>query len=254
MKGILLTLLFSYLLSVSYSLTPEQIDKAKSKFEQRRNILTPTLKATGQSQNAIRTDIVKVNFEVRTKDVLATKALQDNNQISEAVFKAIQDLGIKKEDIHTSDFSVTPQTDYKWNAEKQANEITFQGYQVSNRVEVELKDLDSAAASIDAAMKASQEVQINSVAFDVSPDIRQKAEDELIDAAIKDAQNKAQIALTGTGYLVTGIKSIDLNAGAARYPPPMPRASMAADSKVVLFGNKQTISMSALVEFYIEQQ
>jgi uncharacterized protein YggE len=216
----------------------------------------PIIKVTGKAVGSASTDIVKVQVEVLTKDMSATASLQQNNNNSQLAIAALNQMNIANGDIETSDFSLNPQYDYQYNSDSQRSESVFSGYQVSNKLRITTHDLTQAAQIIDAAIKSAKGININSVDFDINPDTRTKMEDSLIQSAVADARSKAEIALDGTGYRIKGIKSIDLDSTAAVPIDPVPmmeKTAAAQNAQVVLFGNKQDITMQADVVFYIEQ-
>lgn len=91
-------------------------------------------------------DVAQIGAGVMTRAATAREALTQNSQAMDRIIARLRELGIAREDIQTSNFSVSPQYDYN----QGTGEQVFQGYNVNNQVQVKLRDLPRAAEILDA--------------------------------------------------------------------------------------------------------
>ena len=107
----------------------------------------------------------KVYLGVETQSGNVTEALEENSLKMQSIIKAIKKLGIPKDSIETTYFSVYPIRDY----EKSGEDII--GYRASNEITVELQDLDKIGAVIEEAMNAGAN-KVRRIEFGLTEDKR----------------------------------------------------------------------------------
>lgn len=95
-------------------------------------------------------DVAEVGAGVTTRAATAREALSQNSQAMDRIIARLRQLGIAGEDIQTSNFNLSPQYDYN----QQSGEQVFRGYNVSNQVQVKLRDLPRAGEILDALVNA----------------------------------------------------------------------------------------------------
>ena len=95
-------------------------------------------------------DVAQVGAGVTTRAATAREALTQNSQAMDRIVARLRQLGIAGEDIQTSNFNLSPQYDYN----QQSGEQVFRGYNVSNQVQVTLRDLPRAGEILDALVNA----------------------------------------------------------------------------------------------------
>ena len=61
--------------------------------------------------------------------------------------------------------------------------------------------------------------RVDRVAFGLSPEVRERLKDEMIEAAVLDARSKAERALAPLGHVISGVRQVNLSEYAA--PGPM---------------------------------
>ena len=117
---------------------------------------TPTLTVSGTGQVAIAPDTAFVTFGMETAGKSLMEAQRLNNQVMQKVTARLGELQIEKERIQTSSFTVSPQ--YKPPPKRPTDvppappEII--GYQVSNTVTVEVRNLEKVATVIEESLAA----------------------------------------------------------------------------------------------------
>jgi uncharacterized protein YggE len=117
---------------------------------------TPMLTVTGTGQLAIAPDTAFVTFGMETAGKSLAEAQRLNNQVMQKVTARLGELQIEKERIQTASFTVSPQ--YKpppkrpTDAAPAPPEII--GYQVSNTITVEVRNLEKVAMVIEESLAA----------------------------------------------------------------------------------------------------
>jgi len=140
----------------------------------------------------------KVYLGVETQSGNVTEALEENSLKMQSIIKAIKKLGIPKDSIETTYFSVYPIRDY----EKSGEDII--GYRVSNEITVELQDLDKIGAVIEEAMNAGAN-KVRRIEFGLTEDKKRELRNEALKEACKDARTKADAIASGLGLKITRI-------------------------------------------------
>ncbi|MCW7069773.1 MAG: SIMPL domain-containing protein [Methanophagales archaeon] len=139
---------------------------------------------------------VYLGVETQSRDV--TEALEENSLKMQSIIKAIKKLGISKDSIETTYFSVYPIRDY----EKSGEDII--GYRASNEITVELHDLDKIGAVIEEAMNAGAN-KVRRIEFGLTEDKKREVKNEALKEACKDARTKADAIASGLGLKITRI-------------------------------------------------
>ena len=91
-------------------------------------------------------DVVQVGAGVQTRAPTAVEAARLNAAAMDRIIIRLRALGIKREDIQTSNFSLNPQ----WQYGNDGAAPHFLGYDVTNQVNVKLRRLDKAGETLDA--------------------------------------------------------------------------------------------------------
>jgi uncharacterized protein len=190
-----------------------------------------TISSSGTSTTEVRPDQVSVTVGVETNGTTAQQAVSQNANLTAQVIAAVRGLGINENRIETSSFSVSPIYEPRQPLQ-QCIEIyppppgceTDQeiiGYRTTNTVTTTLDvpflrmlaqatpDLN-AGQVIDAAIEAGAN-RIDAVVFFVSQNRQQELRDTLINDAIANARQRADIAAEALGTTVSGVESATLN-------------------------------------------
>lgn len=163
----------------------------------------------GETSMKAQPDAATVVLSVITQSPQALNAQQDNARKSEAVIQALKASAGDDPEIKTSDYSLQPQYDYRYN--KLPKII---GYEARNSVMVTMGDLTKVGAVIDAASRAGAN-SVENVSFilrDNSP-----ARGAALAEASRQAMSKAQsIAQAMGGKVVRVVEQQE--AGTTRTP------------------------------------
>ncbi len=157
------------------------------------------MSASGQGEVYLIPDIAYVNIGVHSQAVNVADALRQNNAQSQAVAKALKEMGVDEKDIQTSAFNVFPQQMYGPNGEMTGTE-----YVVDNIVFVTVRDLSKLGELLDAVVRSGANT-INSVSFDVTDKSAavSQARKQAIDKAKATAQEIADAAGIELGNIIS---------------------------------------------------
>jgi len=203
--------------------------------------VTPGITVTGSADAAGKPDVAYVTLGVTTEDKVAATAARDNASQTAAVIEAIVKSGVTKDNIQTSQYSVSPIVNYE------SNPPVTTGYRVSNQVRATVRDLDRVGGLIDAAMTAGANV-VRGVTFDIeNPNaLRQQA----LVAAMKSANADAVLIAQTLGVKLGRPTSASMVGPVGPRPYDMPMMKMDAVSTPIVPGNV-TVSASITVVYSI---
>lgn len=213
-----------------------------------------TFSIVGEGSVTAEPDVAFISSGVISEGKTAEDALSSNSTAMANVFKALEDAGIDRADIATSNFSVQPQ--YFHHRSKQGErprppEIV--GYRVQNTVTVKIKDLAKTGMVISEVVKFGAN-QLGAITFDVSN--KAALLDEARVKAVADATRKAKIYLEAAGVglgPVVSIAEVDLN-----QPSPVRARALQAESlqsapAVPVAGSIETLSVRVTMTWQIAQ-
>ena len=190
-----------------------------------------TVSSSGTSTTEVRPDQVSVTVGVETNGTTAQEAVSQNANLTAQVIAAVRGLGINENRIETSSFSVSPIYEPRQPLQpcieiyppppgcETSQEII--GYSAINTVTTTLDvpflrilaqptpDLN-AGQVIDAAIGAGAN-RIDAVVFFVSQNRQQEIRDTLINDAIANARQRANIAAEALETTLSGVESVTLN-------------------------------------------
>lgn len=137
----------------------------------------------GNGQLSVRPDTVHIQLEVVTNSDSVQEAQQENAERTTKVIQALTQLGIPQENIQTAAFTIQPLYDF------QDGTQIFKGYEVTHTLSITHTQIENAGQIIDVAVQEGVN-RISNIEFTV--DSYQKYEDEVLQLAVFDAQQKAK--------------------------------------------------------------
>lgn len=170
-----------------------------------------TLTVTGQGTVVVEPDTASVAFGVTIEDETLATAQAEATSTMTAILAAVTDAGVAERDVQTVDYSVTILYDY----DDDGNVTRILGYQVSNTVNVTVRQLDSLGTILDAVV-AQGANNVYGVSFFVNDTTAAASQARI--AAVEDAMAKANDIATAAGLTVSRVVSIDEQSTA----PPTP--------------------------------
>ena len=205
---------------------------------------------TGRGKISAIPDTAWVTGGVHTQANTATKALNDNNTLMEAVIGILKKANIKNKNIQTSGFNVHPIYDHsKRTGYEKPNSPKITGYRVSNSVTIKIINITNLGKLLDELVNSGSN-QISGIRFGFNDN--QELLDEARKRAISNAQEKAKLYAQTAGVDVGNIVSIsELD---ARMPRPVYRnmemhqaKTMSDASMVPVVSGEQVVSASVNV-------
>ena len=108
-----------------------------------------TITVVGDGTVNIQPDVARANIGVEVLNASVEDAATENSRVTQQVLAALAEMGIAKEDIQTSGYSV-----YSERYSPDGSAATEVQYRVTNTVNVLIRDLDSVGEVLDASIKA----------------------------------------------------------------------------------------------------
>lgn len=201
-------------------------------------IMRPTMVATSPGNPNQRTitvngvgtvetapDEALLNLAVNNQAATAAQAASDNAKTMSQVTQAILGLsslspGITKDNITTTDYSLTPVYSQPSNNCNTAsgpsqpqpivcNTATQQliGYAVRNAIQVTVKDMTSIGGVLDAATQSGAN-EVGGITFTFTGGTYADLQKQALQKAVQDASNQAQTMASALGVHITGIVSV----------------------------------------------
>lgn len=199
-----------------------------------------TITITGEGEVTAVPDIAYIDTGVVTEGKTAAEALAANTRAMNEVFKGLEEAGIEKRDMQTSQFSVYPVYEQAKDDGRPHTPV-IGGYRVQNQLTVKVRDLDKAGAILDRVVTLGSN-QLSGIRFEI--DNPKPLMNEARKAAVRDALERAKLYAGAAGVSVGEILSISENGYS------MPRPYYAKDmmvmraeaSAVPMAAGEQTVS------------
>ena len=161
---------------------------------------------TGRGEVQAVPDVASLNLGVQAQATTVAAAQQQASQAMDAVMTALDDSGVAEKDIQTTSFNIWQQS--RWDPDTQQEIVT--GYQVSNSIQVTVRDVDTVGEVIDAAVTAGGDyIRVNGIQFEVddpSGYLEEAREKAMADAKAKAAQlaDLADVTLGEPSFITEG--------------------------------------------------
>ncbi len=170
----------------------------------------PSIEVTGGGETKITPDRALVYVGVQTKGRTAALAGADNAKLATAILDAVRAAGIAREQIGTMNYNVNPS--YRYYPDGRKPELT--GYDATNTVRVEVRNLELVGKVIDAALGAGAN-NISGISFFASQ--LEAAKREALGNATTNARLSADVIAKAAGGTLGPLLSI------SSQMPDMPR-------------------------------
>jgi len=146
----------------------------------------PTIKVLGNSRTMVKPDIGVLIIQVSNKSMNFSETLTGLNEKTKDVTRQILSVGFKENDIKTTDFQIHENRIYR------NDSYIDSGYVATQNVKVEFKySKDNITKILTTFSKSKTDFNLN-FDFELSDDLKEKSQQELIRLAIKDAKTKAR--------------------------------------------------------------
>jgi len=217
----------------------------------------PQISLTGSAKTSIKTDQIRVGIQIDTKRPNAQQALQINTQTSNTVTSALITNGVVNTDITTVNFPLQPQYISVSDPNNKDNTIEkFDGYLVSNFIDVKTNKINLAGKIIDVAVENGAKL-INYVNFEILPETLEQAKKLLIKAAVDNGLERANRILDPLNLQVKEISSISLSEMSPIYrrageEDMVSSVKTSGSSAPVIFNNEMQISANVYMVLLTE--
>ncbi len=162
------------------------------------------LRITGEGRLSLKPDIAKIKLPVVSKELEYRAAIEELNKKVFAVHDILENNGINKDCLRTTDFLIRENWKY---FKDERLKPKFEGYTASHDLILELP-LDNSLMSSVLSDLTNRGLGISfSISFDVSD--REKHNKELIRNAVLDAKESAEVIAEASGISLKEIINID---------------------------------------------
>ena len=151
-------------------------------------------------------DKATVGAGVTTQAPTAQAAMQQNAAAMDKVLQRLDALGIKRDHVQTSGIRLNPQYDYR-----DGNQPRFTGYEASNNVTIELRDIDAVGRTLDALVQAGA-TNLSGPNWGIVDDSKAKAQARkaAFDQSMAQARDYARMAGFSDVRLLAVSESMDM--------------------------------------------
>ncbi|MFC1741803.1 SIMPL domain-containing protein [Nanoarchaeota archaeon] len=186
-----------------------------------------TISVQGYHQLEADPDEAEVYIRVTTEEPTAKTAQQANARLMNTVKAALENAGVNKADMETTNYNLWPQQ--KW--DRDTNEYIKTGYRVQHLLKVTTDDVTEVGDLLDIAVLAGAN-GLDRVNFKLSDELKAEINDKALEAAAKDAKDKGESIAKSIGVKITGISKVfESNVGYDYIRPMYAMAEAAMDSK-----------------------
>ncbi|GKS60648.1 SIMPL domain-containing protein [Candidatus Nitrosocosmicus sp.] len=210
--------------------------------------LNNTLYVSGTATDKVDTDLVTILMGVQSTNISATDALDSNSKIANKIVSSLKASGVEENEISTSQYTIQPNYNYS----ESGNIINTTGFTVSNILTIQSSNFNNISLWIDSAVSAGANT-INGVDFRVSDKSLENVRNTLIEQAIVNAKQKADIASGAVGATLVGVKSISvITEGFNPIPfnePIMQRSFGSESFSTPIIPGEQEVSISVQVTY-----
>jgi uncharacterized protein YggE len=210
------------------------------------------ISVTGEASKAFQPDIVRLNINVWGKGESAKKA-QANNQIHfEVLKKSLESFKVKKEDIQTTSYDLSPEVIY----DNKTNKNVTSGYNVNQNISITLRKVEDAGSFIDSLSSSSKSMSAGVSVLSLGYEISKRLEEEkyLLKNAVEDAESKAQLLATAAKVKIKGIYRLaPKGQNSPVFEGRMAKAMMAdAGNGAQMMSGEVKVSVEIQAEYLIE--
>lgn len=177
-----------------------------------------TITVDGKAETFVKPDTAKVSFGITLKNASTAVATQSVNERMNALMTQLTALGVAEKDVKTISYDIYPE--YNYNDGRQI----FDGYRVTQRVEVVMRDLEKVSQVLDIVNSAELD-NVSQLSFYV--DDEDTVKKQLREEAIADAKANAEKIAKDLGVRLDQVVGFYDNSN-DRYEP-MPVYDMARE-------------------------
>lgn len=176
---------------------------------------------SGEGKVTAVPDTAVIELGINTSESSVKDAQSKANTVIASISTALQEMGINKADIKTTNYNVYPQYDYRPGVVNKIN-----GYQVNANLSVTVREIDKANNVIDTATNKGANT-VGGIQLTVNDDKQKELLQQAREEAVKEAKMKAESLAKAAGISLGKIINIQESS------PSMPRPMFAMAEKAV---------------------
>jgi uncharacterized protein YggE len=205
---------------------------------------TGTIVVAGTGRVSVEPDLADLRLGVSVARPTVATARTMAAEAMESILAAVHTAGVEPRDVRTTLLSVQPRYDYR---ENQPPALT--GYELSNVVEVTVRDLSRLGEVVDATLQAGA-TSLDGLSFrlaDPAP-----AEREARTRAMAESRARADVLAEAAGLAIVGVSDI-VEGATSRPPTPLMTAERmlsAADAGTPVEAGSLEISVTVTVTYW----
>lgn len=166
-----------------------------------------TISVSGDAKTTATPDETVIYFTIETLDDSATVSQSENADIYDEVKKALLALGVKAEDIETTSYYFELDKQGHWTCPDDKPDCDYDeeiyvedilGYKTTHSLAVTYKGTEKSGQLVDAIVSNGVE-EIDYVYFQLSEETRKELETQLLEEAVGDAKEQAEIIADAAG-------------------------------------------------------
>jgi uncharacterized protein len=193
-KGLITVLVLSVSLALVISGCSAQDDSKAAR--------TITITETGTAK--VKPDVAYLSASIVTENKNSNAAVTENRNKTNSTIDSLTKLGVKKDDIATSNYSVNIIRDY--NASVTSGlPYPIVGYSVQNTLNVTIRNIESIGSIIDGVAKVNG-IDISQLSFGITDKSTPKS--NAVKAAVLEARKQADNAAKALDAKIAGIKTV----------------------------------------------
>lgn len=226
-----------------------------------------TISVSGQAVEEVKPDVGYIHLGVTVENKDTEVARQQAAEIMTNVISKLKELGVKEDEVETTNFSVDLIRDYRSNElttmSSAQSEImpavmplkpdlphTIVGYSVQNQVKITVNDLEKISNIVD-VVSSEQNVTVHNLSFSLKD--KEAAKNLVVEEAIKNAKKQAEAVAKSLDLKVKGVHKVNVgNSGQSFYANDMAYAESAVMKSTPISPSDVEINASVNVEFIIE--
>ena len=157
-----------------------------------------TMYFSGEGKVNAKPDIAIVSMGVMVQKVKVSDAQNESSRIMNSFIERLKGMDIEAKDIKTENYNIYPQ--YDWTSGKQV----FKGYQVTQNIEVKIRDLDNISDVLGLAGELGLN-QVGNLTFDIDnkEELLKEAKIDAIAKAKANAQETANLLGVTLGRIIS---------------------------------------------------
>ncbi|MBI5391746.1 SIMPL domain-containing protein [Candidatus Woesearchaeota archaeon] len=205
------SLVFAYASKTNVILTTQNPKDAKN-----------SITVSGTGDVTAEPDEAQLYVRIDTQGTTALEAQEQNSVVANSVIQALQREGVQKKDIETSQFNLYPKQEFD------GVKYVQKGYTQTHVLKITTYILNKVGKLTDTAIKAGAN-GVDQVSFTLTDAKQKEAQQQALNLASKEAQNKAQALAASVQGRLGALLSVTESAGRS-YPLPYYATSVMKES------------------------